>query len=71
MYGLQDAVLTGALKQALFKNFIVSIERAAMRAYTRPFSAYDVRKRSGSDLKRAAPEMDMADLADLFKATRG
>merc|ERR1712004_237597 len=65
-----DAVLTGALKQALFKNFIISVERDAMRAYNKPFSAYDVRKRSG-DLKRAAPEMDMSDLADLFKATRG
>ena len=56
--------LTGALKHALFKNFIASVERDAMKAYSRPFSAYAVRK-------RAAPEMDMGDLADLFKAQRG
>ena len=62
--------MTGALKHALFKNFIASVERDAMKAYTRPFSAYAMHKRGG-DLKRAAPEMDMDDLADLFKATRG
>ena len=58
----EDFLLTGALKQALFKNFIASVERDAMRAYGRPFSTYT---------KRAAPEMDMGDLADLFKAQRG
>ena len=60
----EDFLLTGALKQALFKNFIASVERDAMKAYNRPFSAYTLRK-------RAAPEMDMGDLADLFKAQRG